>query len=421
MSSEVPLDVSSPLPYGATGSWNCPLTADAIAARQSGPAAVPSIAQAVATACQVPCDFPALAEAIIPDDRVVIVFNHRLAGRTEIASELWNILAARGVSPANVTIIDAPSPVEPPVDPRTKLPLGVRDEVVWQIHQPADPVATGYLGSSVGGERIYIARALLDADFIIPVSTVEMDPVHGICGAMHAIFPALTNSESLQRLLKAGHEELSAEDERPVRQLAEEVAGMLGLQFSIELVPSASGMGVSQVLAGQPEAVHRLARQAIREHWLLKVDRRSETVVAAVASRDGRPCTWEDVSRAAQTARRLVTRGGRIILLTDLPGTLTEGWELVRDCTQPRDAMKRVRMVQPADEIAIDQMLRAADFATVYLLGGPEGDVLEDLFLHPLASPKEIDRLLEGSDDCILLSGAQYVRGKARSSDADTE
>lgn len=414
MSSQIPSHSSSAIRFGASASWQCPLDASSIVATQTGPDPVTDLSQAIASACQMPSEFPALEEALIPDDRVVIVLNHRVPCREVIIDELWKILARRGISPANLTLIDAPSTGKKPADPRCLLPTSVATEVQWLIHQPADPNSTGYLGSSLGGERIYLSRALLDADFIIPVATVETDPVHGLCGAMHAIFPALTNLESLQRLNKAGHDELHAEDERPIRQLAEEVAGMLGLQFSIELVPSARGPGIAQVLAGQPDAVHRLGRQAIRDHWMLKVDRRSETVIAAVTGQAGQPCTWEDVSRAAQNARRLVINGGRIVLLTDLPPELTEGWELVRDCTQPRDAIRRVKTVQPVDEISIDQILRTADFATVYLLGGPEGNILEELFFHPLASLKEVDRLLEGTTDCILLSGAQYVRGKAR-------
>lgn len=421
MSSQSPSNTSPAMPFGASSSWLCSLDASSIVASQTGPAPLADLSTGIASACRMPCDFPALGEALIPDDRVVIVLNHRVPSREVIVKELWQILAERGIAPAQLTIIDAPSLSKPSTDPRSLLPAGIASEVQWQIHQPADPNGAGYLGSSLGGERIYLSRALLDADFIIPVATVEADPVHGLCGAIHAIFPALTNLESLQRLNKASHEELHAEDERPIRQLAEEVAGMLGLQFSIELVPAAGGIGVAQVLAGQPDAVHRLGRQAIREHWLLNVDRRSETVVAAVTGQAGQPCTWEDVSRAAQNARRLVINGGRVVLLTDLSAELTEGWELVRDCTQPRDAIRRVKTVQPVDEISIDQMLRTADFATVYLLGGPEGDILEELFLHPLASLKEVDRLLEGTTDCILLGGAQYVRGKARQAQTHVE
>ncbi|MBT4863639.1 MAG: hypothetical protein HON53_00775, partial [Planctomycetaceae bacterium] len=49
-----------------------------------------------------------------------------------------------------------------------------------------------------------------------------------------------------------------------------------------------------------------------------------------------------------------------------------------------------------------------------YLLSKLDGDVVEDLFMTPLANGEEASRLLQGDETCLFLPSAQHTFGRVR-------
>ena len=136
---------------------------------------------------------------------------------------------------------------------------------------------------------------------------------------------------------------------------------------------------------------------------------RAETVVVAVEA-DAAGHGWNQVAAALAVARRLVTRDGRIIVLSELAESPGEGIELLRHSEEPREAFRPLRQTSPPDLLAATQFAQAADWARIYLLSRLDSDLVEDLFCVPVESAAEVARLLAGSDEpCVFLGSAQHA------------
>lgn len=360
-----------------------------------------------------PLDFPPIQQAFIPDDRVVLALDRHTPESPALVAEVWRILQKRGVSPENVLIIQPALREEAELaDPRSELPDEIRQRVRWKIHDPADDSDRKYLATTTNGERVYLAREVTNADIVIAIGFIAFDPVIGYRGTSSVFYPGLSSPEAFARALGQGHSELGPTDERPMRQMIDEVAWLLGTQFSIQVVPS-SGGGASRVLAGICDTVYRHGKRLLDEQWMVQLDHRPDIVVAAV-DQDAAGHGWKQVAAALSTARNLVRNGGKIVILSQLQAELGAGLQLIRECENPRDAFKPLRNLAPPDLIAATQVADAVDWANVYLLSQLESDLAEELFFIPLASQAEIMRLLAGDEACVFLGSAQKTYGQVQ-------
>lgn len=403
--------------YGATGQLTWQTGAETNVQWHPGPAALARPADAVREALAAPLEFPALAAALVPGDRVVLALDPGVPALADVLSAVWGVLDEVGIRPEDLLLLQ-PASLTPRQhsDPRSVLPEAIRSAVGWKIHQPAADNSTGYLATSLGGERIYLARELLDADFVLPVGRFGFDPVLGYRGAAGVFYPGLSNAPAFARAHGQGHAELRPEDDRPLRQLIDEAAWLLGVQFGIQVIPAAAG--AAAVLAGSLEATFREGQRQLDAGWRITRHERSETVLAAVRPSAG-PTTWEDVGAAVEVAQKLVTRGGRIVLLTDLDVAPGPGVELVRGRQSPGDALQPLRRESPPDLVAATQWAQTADWASLYLLSGLESNLVEDLFAIPLEHEREVLRLLASAEDCLAIAAAQFAFGEIVEADED--
>lgn len=357
-----------------------------------------------------PLDFPPLELAVVPDDHIVIALARHTPGASEIIAALWSVFERRSVKPQDATILQPASWNAGQLpDPRSALPAAVRKAMRWSIHDATDKARERYLANSANGERIYLDCDVVDADLVLPVGAVGFDPLLGFRSAGSAIFPGFSNIDSMAKARGQDHAELRPEDDRPLRQLQDEVAWLLGVQFGIQVLPSRSGQPAG-VICGALEATTSAARDWLRQNWFISQPQRSEMVVAAVTANANGP-SWEELGAALQTSRNLVQRGGKIILLTNLSAEPTDGFRCLQQCGSPREALKPLRLEAPPDLIPVTRLASAADWATVYLVSGLNADLVESLFMTPLASATEAARLLERCGSCVLLEAAQNSFG----------
>lgn len=397
------------LEYGAAGRWSWSPPSTATIVHHSGPEKSVQIEPTVADGLVEPLEFPPLASAVVPGDKVVLAAERRVPGLSAIVAALWRVLESSGVAPGDVCVLQPASlmPTDLP-DPRCELPDAVRSSVQWHIHDASKPEACGYLASAASGERVYLSRELLEADFVLPISIAAFDPMLGYRGPGAVLYPGLSNVEAFAKTLGRGHSELGPDDDRPYRQLIEEIVWLLGLQFAIQTLPHRHGGAASAVLVGGIEAVARRARKLLDRGWRVQRPARVDTVVAAVSSGE-EPIRWDEVGAAVEAAQKLVTRGGRIVVLTDLAEAAGPGIELLRSQSSARGAIQQLRSQTPPDWLAASQLATAADWASVYLLSRLEANLVEELFLTPLESEQEVQRLLDMTESCVLLAGAQHT------------
>ena len=357
-----------------------------------------------------PLDFPPLEQSIIPDDHISLVLDDDLPGMAGVLRAVWERLAARGVSPENVTILQAEGATR---DPRNELPPEIRDRVKWSVHtRPAEEAGDlHYLATTAGGERIYLAEELVFADVVLTVGRIGFDPILGFRGTHSQFFPAFSSQEAYRRAQGQGHSELAPENDRPLRQLVDEIGWLLGAAYSVQVIPSSAG-GVSRVLAGASESVLRRGRELLLADWRLGINQRSETVVVAVDhSAEGNG--WERISVALALAQRLVSRDGRIIVLSELTEQPGPGVNQLRHAEQSTDIVRALREQVPADLMAATQFATAVDWARVYLLSRLDGDLVEELFCVPVESGEEVVRLLANTgDNCLFIEAAQFADGR---------
>ncbi len=397
------------LRYGDEQLFSVELDPSRLAFRHQPPAPATDFAGELRHHLESPLNFPPLEMAIVPDDRIVIALARHTPGAAEIIAAVWPIFERRSVKPKDVTILQPASwNASQLPDPREALPKAVGKAMHWTIHDATDKKRERFLANSANGERIYLDCDVVDADFVLPVGAVGFDPLLGFRSAASAIYPGLSNIDSMAKARGQDHAELRPEDDRPLRQLQDEVSWLLGVQFGIQILPS-FGSQPAGLICGALEATTSAARDWLRQHWLIAQSQRSEIVVASVTA-NAAGASWDDVGAALQSARNLVQRGGKIVLLTNLVAEPTEGFRYLQQCESPREALKPLRLEAPPDVIPASRLASAADWATVYLVSGLNPGVVESLCMTPLASA-EAARLLERDGSCILLEAAQHTFG----------
>lgn len=394
------------LDYGADATFVWTPTAGQVDIQHGGPDAPAERGEPLARQLAQPLEFPPLASCVVPGDKVVLALDRRVAGAPQLVADVWRVLSQAEVAPQDVCILQPAALLREDLpDPRTALEPAVRDAMQWKIHDPTRDDACGYLASSAAGERVYLSRELLNADFVLPVVRAGFDPVLGYRVPASVFYPGLSNTAAFAKMQGLGHSELQPEDDRPIRQLVEEIGWLLGVQFAIHTLPTHGRAAPAAVLAGSVESVSRQAQQRLDREWRLKLPSRHDTVVAAVPT-DAGPASWDQVAAALSAAQHLVTRGGRIVLLTDIAAAPGPGVEMIRAGASARAALQPLRQQNPPDQIAATRIASAADWATIYLLSRLDGALVEELFLTPLENEQEGRRLLEFADNVVVLSAA---------------
>lgn len=399
------------LAYGRDAAVDLAIDEHRVRALMVGPPAAVDILARLHAALDQPLDFPPLEQAVIPDDKIVLALDRGVPDAPLIISAVWERLTERGVAADRVTILQpADGTQDEPADPRSSLPAKIRGEMHWEIHQ-ATPESEGgyhYLATTAAGERVYLSGTLLDADVVVPIGRIGFDPLLGFRGTNSVLYPGLSTAEAVKRAQGQGHTELGSNDDRPLRQMVDEVGWLVGTTFTVQVVPAAGG-GASDVLAGSVDSVFRKCRELLAERWTVSLPERAETVVVAVDA-DAGGHGWSQVAAALSVARRLVVHDGRIIVLSQLDETAGEGIELVRRAEEPRDAFRPLRQSSPADLLPATQFAQAVDWARVYLLSRLDSDLVEDLFCVPIESEAEVVRLLaSGDESCVFVGSAQHA------------
>lgn len=423
------------VPFGTDGRFLCSVPSERVLLHHVAPRPLGQLSRRVRNRLISPLDFPALSQAVLADDRIVIALDQGTPCAPSLIRGCWDVLETVGVEPDAVVILQSgspgpaqskgreraektvgasrqaarvrsggPQPERSSVDPRSELPDPIAARIRLAHHDAEDARRRAYLASTASGERIYLARELVDADFVLCVGAIAYDPLLGYRGTSSALYPGLSSEEAIRKARGQGHDELGPDDLRALRQTIDEVGWLLGVQFALQVIPAGRN-GVADVLAGSCDAVLRQGKQQLAEHWAIDLEERPETVVLAV---DAVPKAdaWAAVGAALDTARQLVARDGRIVVLSQADAPLSPGLEMIRDSRTPRDALQPLRLAVPHDITTATQIARAADWARVFLLSGMADDLVEDLFMTPVGDMGDCRRLLSAGGTLAFVESA---------------
>lgn len=397
--------------YGVQGNYSFDVPEDEAECVFEAPEPLMNPAETLTVQLASPLDFPPFGQAVVTGDRVVIALDRYVPAAEECIAALWKALSERGVAPEDLLILQ---PIALPgavvADPRTKLPTEIREVVGWKIHDATEAEQLAYLSSTVEGERIYLARELVEADLVVTVGEIAFDPVMGIRGTNSVLYPGLSNVEAIAKAHGQGHLELGPNDDRGLRQLVDEVGWMLGVQFTVQVI-AGSGKGASRILAGMDTSVWNVGRETLFDSWMVSAEERVDVVLMAIEE-DCAGHHWNQLGAALATARRLVAKGGKVIVLSELECEPGDGMNLIRQVRDARDALKPLRQQSPPDLIPATQLASMVDWADVYLLSKLDSILVDELFMIPIESVESVDHLLRVGDSTLFIAGGQHTFGE---------
>ena len=396
------------LPFGVNGCFEGQLPRQRLFLNRPAPATIGDLAGTVQHALQSPLGMPSLAQSLVAGDRVVIVVDRGTPQAATLVAELWKVLSRAGVEAKDIVMLE-PAAVRAPrlPDPRELLPAEVAAQIPWILHDPTEEGLCAYLANTSSGERVYLRNQVIDSDFVLLVGPILQDPLLGFRGTASALYPGLSDTAAMRRSVGQGHEELDANDVRPLRQLIDEVSWLAGTQFCLGVVPGAT-TGIHAVFAGAPDPVLRAGQESAERTWAIHSDDKVELVIAAVEA-DATGHNWDQIGQAADAARHLVERGGRIVILSQVSEEPGPGVKLLRAHRSAKAALKPLRTAMPPDVITAGRIARAAAWARVYLLSAQPETLVEELFLYPISESVEVQRLLESDCSTAVIASAQHI------------
>ena len=363
---------------------------------------------AIRDALEQPWEFPPLRQMIVPGDRVTIAFDPTIARPQPILEVLGQILRESGVEPEGLTVL---SPSAGGARLEEAIPAGA----TLVVHDPGERTQLAYLAATKEGRRIYLNRALTDADVVIPVGRLGYDPIMGYRGPWSVIFPELSERAAIDahrgRFRALALESAMA---RAGASLDEsfEVSWLLGCQFHMGVVPGSSGLVT--VVAGKENAVREQGIASVDSSWTLEAESRAELVVVGIGVQ-GMPATIDDLAEGLATACRLVQHGGKIVLLSRAEGAVGPALRSLIDADDPKKRAAALRGHEGDDDyLAARRMAQALAWADVFILSGLDSELIDDLSLVVLENPEQARRLVAKSGSCTFVSQAERTRASVR-------
>jgi lactate racemase len=353
---------------------------------------------AVRDALENPRDFPPLRQMIVPGDRVAIALDPSIPRSRSVLDGLVEVLLQAGAGEESLAI----------VSPRA---ADAGNHAAGLVHDPDDRARVAYLASTKEGRRIYLNRAITDADVVIPVGRLGYDPDLGFRGPWSILFPGMSDRKTMQELRdRRGGETGEGDLHHFQGRLDEsfEVSWLLGTQFFLGVVPGRRGP--LEVVAGCDAAVREQGIASLEENWTFRAPSRAEMVIAGVGS-PGATATLEDLAAALETATRLVQHGGKIVVVSRVAGTMGPALQRMKGADDPRDAAAALRGHEDDEDFPIARRIaRASAWADLFVASALDPETLEDLSIVPLEHPEQARRLAASSGSLAFVGQADLTR-----------
>jgi nickel-dependent lactate racemase len=356
---------------------------------------------ATAAALEHPLHLPALRRALTPDDSVAVVLDPQLPAPVAHLSAVLEHLASANLALERVTIVSPPDADQSWLD---ELPDELAD-VHLERHDPVDRNRLAYLATTTDGRRVYLNRTVVEADQTILLTGRRYDALTEYGGGASVLFPALSDAETRGSFWDELTVRAPALTPGKLRQLADEVAWLLGSPFLVQVLPGASD-AVHSVLVGLLDTASEGLRLYNRL-WHGQIDGPADMVIAPLSGTHGHD--FAALARAAVTAARVVRKGGRIVVLTEATPNLGPGAKLLQQLDRPSAALKQLALTKPSDYVAAYQWAQAARRAHLFVLSGWDEETTEALYATQLQHARQVQRLLDAAGTSVLIADAHHA------------
>jgi nickel-dependent lactate racemase len=344
----------------------------------------------------------------MPGDTVVLALERGVPHAPAIVAHTVERLLDAGVDATDITVVRSPGDVESDApDPLGELSEPLRESVSCLVHDPLDRQSLGYLSAAADGRPIYVNRAIHDADLVIPIGVLRSADTLGYFGINSALFPALSDTASLERF--GSPKAAGPARQGRLRQEADEVSWLLGVLFTIQVVPGAAGE-ILHVLAGSLDGVWRDGGRLYDAAWHFAVRDRARLVVAAIEG-NATQQTWENVGRVLAAAAPVVEDDSAIVICSRLAAPIGPALQHLVGAEDLNGALHEITRSRPADALAASELIRALKRSKVYLVSRLDDELVEELGVLPI-DERGVARLSGRYESCIVLAAAQYARAQ---------
>ena len=354
-----------------------------------------------------PLGLPELARCVVPGDSVAIVIDPETPDSIDLLVVVCEQLQSVPDEGITLSLMLPPDPANTGWSSFVeRLPLHLQQQLTVHIHDPADTSQLSYVASSAGGERIYVNRRISDADLLITIGVICFNSLLGYQGTTSSVFPSFSDNDAILQARAQGHPELTPDDERPYRQLVDEVGWLLGTQFAVQVVPG-PGETPLAVLAGLPEDVMSAGKELVDRIWRLKSRKEAEAILLSVPASG--LSGWKQFGTAIEQAAKFVEPDGRIIVIADVPVPEGPAATMLRRCLEPGELLKPLRREPPEDAAEIVKLINTLSHARVYLYSQIPADIVEELGMIAIEDASELQRLTMAPKNCVVLPNANYA------------
>ncbi len=280
------------------------------------------VASLVKEALQNPIGNDRLEERLKPSDQVLILSddNTRSTPSDQILKVLLPYLRALGIPKENITILIALGTHRPMTRSELVEKLGLRivDEYRVVNHLWDQEAQNRYYGKTSSGIEVWGNKLLHESDFVIGLGHIVPHRVAGFSGGGKIAQPGAANGKStgethwLSALVSGA--EIMGKRDNPVREQIDEAAGLMGLDFIINVVQDIK-KNVVGVFAGDLAAAHRAGCGLAKAVYGVNIPK------ADIVITDSYPADIElwQAAKGVYSSELVVKDGGYVILVTPCP------------------------------------------------------------------------------------------------------
>jgi hypothetical protein len=354
-----------------------------------------------------PIEAPPLYRACTADDRIAVVYDASLPQGVDLLVPLFETLASEaGVSANQISVVyDATRPTNEIDRLIDELPDEWAD-VQLIGHRPDDPQGVGYLASTAAGRRIYLARAVIDADMYLVVSRIGFDSVTGRRGPSSLLFPVMSNESTRAHARRLAMDARLPADQLRHRQETLEVSQLAGLFYALGASVGSDGL-IDQVWFGRYDAVEKEGDRYSDRTWRVDPPSSSPDLVIAVTSPQPGGTTWETVADTFESAVRLLGReSGAVAVISDVSASIGSALSILRQEDDPWRAANQLRQSEFPDAVSGFQLASAIGHGRIYFLSKVDDEIVESMGMVPLRSLHELENLAAKGSRLVLIENA---------------
>ena len=252
------------------------------------------------------------------------------------------------VSDSNITFVAACGEHEGMNEDEMKAKLG--EEVLSKYkaiyHDAFDMESLVFRGFSQLANPIWVNKAVAEADFVIAIGRIALHYNFGYAGGAKMIVPGVVGVETItynHAMFCAPNSGVGHLDDHPARQDAEDIAGIAGLNFILNILTNRRGEPIKG-FAGDYIAAHRAGvAYGDRNIWGWEIGEPADITIASPGKGESR---WSPFNSAALHQASLGTKvGGTLIMLTN-------GQEPNAEDKPPTDPFQ-----QMLDELSFEELI----------------------------------------------------------------